>query len=74
MSSETGTCLCILMIKGDLFFALIKTKWFRVFALIMQQKQLNKCNGIQVELQEPGGGGGARYIPGWGGAARPLIP
>ena len=21
-----------------------------------------------------GGGGGTRYIPGWGGAARPLIP
>ena len=22
----------------------------------------------------PGGGGGTRCIPGWGGAARPLIP
>ena len=22
----------------------------------------------------PGGGGGTRYIPGWGGAARPFIP
>ena len=23
---------------------------------------------------KPGGGGGTRYIPGWRGAARPLIP
>lgn len=28
------------MIKQDLFVALIKTKWFRVFSPIMQQKQL----------------------------------
>ena len=25
------------------------------------------------EVKRPGGGG-TRYIPGWGGAARPLIP
>ena len=28
----------------------------------------------QMLCQSPGGGGGTRYISGWGGAARPLIP
>ena len=28
------------MIKRDLFVTLIKTKWFRVFSPIMQQKEL----------------------------------
>ena len=30
--------------------------------------------GVLENREHPQGGGGTRYIPGWGGAARPLIP
>ena len=43
--------------------------------LTAQMSKFTFTEPIQVLLVFPlGGGGGTRYIVGWGGAARPLIP
>ena len=54
-------------------FASLSRPWHlatRAMGTRMNEKLLQARRGVTILP----GGGGTRYIPGWGGAARPLIP
>ena len=55
-------------------FAYVLLLWKPVLTAYEQPSFSLYLNGFTDQSLAPGGGGGTRYIPGWGGAARPLIP
>ena len=52
-------------------YLLLRVSKLEVFTQLPQSYHENSWTSM---VSYPGGGGGTRYILGWGGAARPLIP